>query len=208
MKNTYRIISLLLVLLLFSPSFSVCEEPDALVSELEAFEEIITSYLNDGLTIKDIADLMDEEEAASGAPSALTIYGPNYLLLTHEIIVREIVLRGIPIDCTTIIQGMSYDELVSLNKQINLAIMQSDEWREITVPIGEYIVGEDIPAGTYTVTTGESYCSLEIHSNGKKVHDFDSFGPEVIGKLALTDGQVVLVEYDYVVFKPYVGLGF
>lgn len=106
------------------------------------------------------------------------------------------------------LSGLSYDELVDLRKQVTLAIMQSDEWKQVTVPMGEYIVGEDIPAGTYTVTTGENYCSLEIYSNKEKIHDYDSLDPETIGKLVLQDGQTVLVEYDAVVFSPYIGLGF
>lgn len=79
---------------------------------------------------------------------------------------------------------------------------------EVVVPMGEYIVGEDIPAGVYTVVTGDSYCNLEVYSNGKKIHDYDSFDPETIGKLTLKDGQTVIVKYDSVTFSPYKGLGF
>lgn len=47
--------------------------------------------------------------------------------------------------------GMTYDELVALKDQINLAIWNSEEWQEVTVPQGLWIVGEDIPAGKWTV---------------------------------------------------------
>lgn len=47
--------------------------------------------------------------------------------------------------------GMTYDELVALKDQINLAIWNSQEWQEVTVPQGLWKVGEDIPAGHWTV---------------------------------------------------------
>lgn len=49
------------------------------------------------------------------------------------------------------LDGMSYDELVTLKDQINLAIWNSAEWQEVTVPQGRWIVGQDIPAGKWTV---------------------------------------------------------
>ena len=49
------------------------------------------------------------------------------------------------------LSGMSYDELVALRDQINLAIWNSQEWQEVTVPEGIWIVGEDIPAGHWSI---------------------------------------------------------
>ena len=49
------------------------------------------------------------------------------------------------------LSGMTYDELVALKDQINLAIWNSEEWQEVTVPQGRWIVGEDIPAGTWVI---------------------------------------------------------
>ena len=46
---------------------------------------------------------------------------------------------------------MSFDELVQLRDQLNLAIWNSQEWQEVTVPAGVWIVGQDIPAGHWTV---------------------------------------------------------
>lgn len=47
--------------------------------------------------------------------------------------------------------GMSYDQLVELKDQINMAIWKSQEWQEVTVPQGEWVVGTDIPAGKWTI---------------------------------------------------------
>ena len=60
------------------------------------------------------------------------------------------------------LSGLSYEELVDLKNQINLAIWNSDEWQEVTVPEGTWIVGEDIPAGTWTVKCADlgKYCFI------------------------------------------------
>ena len=49
------------------------------------------------------------------------------------------------------ISNLSYDELVQLKDSINLAMWNSQEWQEVTVPQGIWVVGKDIPAGTWTV---------------------------------------------------------
>lgn len=52
-----------------------------------------------------------------------------------------------PVDLT----GMSFDELVALRDQLNLAIWNSQEWQEVTVPAGIWVVGQDIPEGHWTI---------------------------------------------------------
>ena len=56
------------------------------------------------------------------------------------------ILFAVPCSCAEDIDlsGMSIDELVELKDRINLAIWNSQEWEEVTVPQGEWIVGEDI----------------------------------------------------------------
>lgn len=49
------------------------------------------------------------------------------------------------------LSGMSFDELVALRDQLNLAIWNSQEWQEVTVPAGVWIVGQDIPAGHWSI---------------------------------------------------------
>ena len=57
---------------------------------------------------------------------------------------------------------LSFAELVSLKDQINLAIWNSEEWQEVIVPQGVWIVGEDIPAGTWTIKCAEGGFRCEI----------------------------------------------
>ena len=58
------------------------------------------------------------------------------------------------------ISGLSYDELVQLRDRINLAMWNSQEWQEVTVPAGVWTIGEDIPAGHWTVTPKDSIDSF------------------------------------------------
>lgn len=57
------------------------------------------------------------------------------------------------------LSGMSYDELVALKDQINLAIWNSEEWQEVEIPQGIWIVGEDIPVGMWTVKCSDKSSS-------------------------------------------------
>lgn len=72
------------------------------------------------------------------------------------------------------LSGMSYDELVELKDRINKAIWDSEEWQEVTVPQGIYQVGEDIPAGHWTIEACDGVLSQIIigswlKDNGKEV---------------------------------------
>ncbi len=49
------------------------------------------------------------------------------------------------------LSGLSFEELVQLRDQINLAMWNSQEWQEVTVPAGIYQIGVDIPAGHWTI---------------------------------------------------------
>ena len=63
------------------------------------------------------------------------------------------------------LSGMSFDELVSLRNQINYALMETDEWEEVTVPCGTWKVGEVIPAGKWTITAVDgAYVGIEYGS--------------------------------------------
>ena len=132
------------------------------------------------------------------------------------------------------LSGMSYDELVALKDQINLAIWNSQEWQEVTVPVGVWKVGEDIPAGHWTITVAPdgSYkwssvaVGTALSETGKDI-DFMSSAYYYSEQLKLPgsedysgldemnydfkDGDYVIINYGDVIFKPYAGkpsLGF
>lgn len=127
---------------------------------------------------------------------------------------------------------MTFDELVALREQLNLAIWNSAEWQEVTVPQGIWEVGKDIPAGRWSVRVSakrefviitcfskldeygldpdfSDYVTIkEICSENYNPFDGTSVATNVI--LDLQDGLYVKCSGD-VVFSPYTGkpdLGF
>lgn len=74
--------------------------------------------------------------------------------------------------------GMRYDDLVSLSKQVGIAIMQSDEFDSVTVPKGIWEVGVDIPEGTWIITPANQMCMIaygkSIDESGNDMSQYDS----------------------------------
>ena len=60
------------------------------------------------------------------------------------------------------LSGLSFDELVALRDQLNLAMWSSQEWQEVSVPVGVWEVGKDIPAGHWTIYPKEGSMT-QIH---------------------------------------------
>lgn len=82
--------------------------------------------------------------------------------------------------------------------------------KEVTVPVGIYIVGEDIPAGNYTIRCGEDtgFNFVVRTATGKLVFSQYVYSGDHIGKVILQNGNKVEIDYSTVIFAPYKGLGF
>ena len=131
------------------------------------------------------------------------------------------------------ISGLSFDELVQLRDQLNLAIWNSQEWKEVTVPIGVWKIGEDIPAGKWTIKAASDdpyanpyviYCDKIDESGAKARVDGEVFFGVVIGTetseddsnpksvdLECHDGRYIVIQYGPAIFSPFAGkqdLGF
>ena len=130
------------------------------------------------------------------------------------------------------LSGMSFNELVALKNQIDLAIWKSSEWQEVLVPQGLWQVGVDIPAGHWTITaTGKSYCRIKygdvlddsneisyrsqnyqseyIYSKNSVLYDENSSRVQM--DIDMKDGFYVQIEQGNCIFTPYSGkplLGF
>lgn len=131
------------------------------------------------------------------------------------------------------ISDLSFDELVQLRQQLNLAIWNSEEWQEVTVPIGVWKIGEDIPAGKWTITMSSDstsswgvlyYCDqlenggTEASSSGR-VYFSEILIPENSSEndsakfvdVNCTSGNYIVIERAPMVFSPFAGkpdLGF
>lgn len=99
--------------------------------------------------------------------------------------------------------SLSWDELVSLHRQTYAAILAHPEFQSVTVPSGAYVVGEDIPAGSYAVSTAQPLAMVSVE--GKSMYTVTPEEP--VGKLVLSDGDRLDI-VNSVTFAPYAGLGF
>lgn len=134
------------------------------------------------------------------------------------------------------LSALSFDELVALRQQVNQEITKRPEWKEVTVPAGLWKVGEDIPAGKWTisaapgswpwVTIGDALNALgtEVDTWSSTISSYDtliskthSYYEQSHGQYpesfvaTLTDGLYVYIENGATIFSPYVGrpsLGF
>jgi predicted TIM-barrel enzyme len=86
---------------------------------------------------------------------------------------------------------------------------REDRDKEVPVPVGIYVVGYDIPIGTYTIicNKGSSYIRVADMYNKTVLSEAVSKG-ERIGKIDLKYGYTVEICTNPVVFAPYKGLGF
>lgn len=128
--------------------------------------------------------------------------------------------------------GLSFEELVALKDQINLAIWQSEEWQAVEVPKGVYTVGEDIPAGKWTITASDEtkahiYWGDRLDASGVNLsyegsiweaellysptyRSYEKGDPTEV-TWELKEGHYFIVQEGIAVFSPYAGkpsLGF
>lgn len=116
--------------------------------------------------------------------------------------------------------SLSYDELISLQSKITLEIMSRPDFKSVKVPPGAYKVGEDIPAGKWTITATEGACEVYW---GKSLDEYgvevpysdriayiDDWGTQSSASWDLVNGTYIVVSRNAVTFTTYVpvSLGF
>ena len=129
------------------------------------------------------------------------------------------------------ISNLTYEELVQLKDQINLAMWNSSDWQEVLVPAGVWKVGEDIPAGHWTIRVASEQQLFYIYVFDKidEIEKNPAFGARLYQEKLASPGyglrgevipdstDFILEEgwyftcYGPVIFTPYTGkpdLGF
>lgn len=107
----------------------------------------------------------------------------------------------------------SVEELIALKTQITEEITaRTKSAKSVSVPAGKYIIGVDIPAGTYTLTFKGNYSTvISIYSWNGDILDYYLFmvgGSDTVGKIELQEGQQIEIATEPIIFSPYKGLGF
>ena len=132
------------------------------------------------------------------------------------------------IDLTT----LTWEELLELKTAITLEQLTRDEWEEVEVPQGVYKVGEDIPAGKWTVRcTRGNHLTISwgqyLDDDGHDINYFKGINDaknikNLNGRLYdegdateytfdAVDGYYIVIEYSSATFTPFAGkpdLGF
>lgn len=104
---------------------------------------------------------------------------------------------------------MSYDDLISLQRQLVKEIMSRPEWKEVEVPAGQYTIGEDIPAGWYSVRPKSSYGSVYFRwypNPNNNAWDYMTIRDK-LAKFEFYEGMRIYTE-DTAIFAPPMSLGF
>lgn len=108
----------------------------------------------------------------------------------------------------TDLHAMSFDELLTLRSELDMEIITRQEWKEVIVPSGEYVVGEDIPEGTYSISFADSVASISYKKPGDFIRSSFVLGRnESVNKITLPAGTTIRIE-NPVIFAPPKGLGF
>lgn len=131
------------------------------------------------------------------------------------------------------LSSLSFDELVDLRNQCLTEMTKRDEWQEVTVPVGVWKIGEDIPAGHWTIkcyrvdaySFATVYYTSELDETKKRASNMGKFhyaamvkvegSPAVTNNIVLdidmVEGAYLVVDNCPVILSPYTGkpdLGF
>lgn len=108
------------------------------------------------------------------------------------------------------LSALSFDDLLSLSAQVNAEIMSRPEWKETTVPSGQWVVGEDIPAGFYSISPSEKGGYLRVRNESGKIIISQGIRKETdaFSKYELKEGYSVEIENGSLIFAPAKSLGF
>lgn len=104
------------------------------------------------------------------------------------------------------LSSYTVEQLIEFKDAIIEELLSRDEYSGTEVPVGKYVVGEDIPEGDYTVKGLQYMCIVNIN-NYDQVYTVSSSDP-YIGKIMLKNGDVIEITMGSSLFMKYAGLGF
>lgn len=128
-------------------------------------------------------------------------------LLTVLILVFTLSAAAADLD----LASMSREELLALEQQIIKELTSRDDYKEVIVPVGVYKVGEDIPAGKWTIS-GKDYAGNIVWGKAldqykveipyaDRIADFSYWGPEDSTTWELVEGTYIVIDISPVKFS-------
>lgn len=113
------------------------------------------------------------------------------------------------------ISGLSADELIELNHRIQLRLFSEQLVNGVLINPGQYVVGEDLPAGSYraeailpsnTFTIGLACVYNPDDLFSETSGSITGEGYTSIGKIIMEEGQIFIVDTYSIMLYPYTGL--
>ncbi len=108
------------------------------------------------------------------------------------------------------ISALSEIELRALMHEIQDRLFSEQLVNGVTVPVGKYKIGEDIPAGTYRIeTSADNGLVIVYSSEGKSIESYligNTWGVNVIGKIVLEEDQTIEINNCNITLYAYGGL--
>ena len=101
----------------------------------------------------------------------------------------------------------TYDQLVTLHLYVGQEIMKRPEWKETTVPAGNWIVGVDIPEGQYSIKPVKYGYIKIIDDKGSLFFNKAMDEGDTVGKLDLKSAYTISLNDEFI-FSPAIGLDF
>lgn len=102
----------------------------------------------------------------------------------------------------------TFDELHFIQQLINEEIHSRPEWKEVTVPAGVWIVGEDIPAGNYSITATEDLSVIRLTDKNDHYVFYKTMSKgEFAGKVPFYEGCTLQI-YNPIILAPAITLDF
>ena len=108
------------------------------------------------------------------------------------------------------ISGLSFEELGRLLTNVKKAIWASEEWKEVKVPAGVYKIGEDIPAGHWSIQAPSGdyvviFYGSELDATGTGIEDeFCEYWGSISGDStdnSLHQLDIILAEGHFIEFR-------
>lgn len=103
------------------------------------------------------------------------------------------------------LSSLSLDQLRALSQAINAEIIGRAEWTGADVPAGFWIVGQDIPAGVYSISVADksgAYLTVSDASGRYVTYGGVRKEKDTIGKIELKDGFTVEIDGGPLHFAP------
>ena len=109
------------------------------------------------------------------------------------------------------LSDLSFKELRDLQYLVSTEITSRPEWKSVTIPAGCWRVGEDIPAGSYSIESADGnsvfiavwgYAKDDYKTNGGLIYNYSLYDKgDIVGKIVLQDGWLLDIRYA-VILRP------